>query len=228
MTLESSCSGTGQHAAHFAENQPSWKIQTSEYEDSKFPSIEAYARDHENVLNPVELDLRKGSGTSSPWGYNPGEFDVVYCANLTHIAPWEATVGLIEGSSRILRSKRKLIIYGKFKRNRNIPLSVVYLTWLWVSFFGTLITGPFKKNGKFRTENDPKFDESLKKDDPSWVSSTVRVLLACVLFLYSLLTSLQGLRDVEDVTALANANSFDLNGEHEMPKMNLTLVFQKR
>ena len=111
-------SGYGQHAAFFASEQPNWKIQTSEYEESKFDSIKAYASEHANVEDPVKLDLREGSSTSS-WGFESGSFDVVFCANLTHIAPWEATTGLLQGSSRTLASRGWLFIYGTYiKRMR--------------------------------------------------------------------------------------------------------------
>jgi hypothetical protein len=52
-------SGYGQHAAFFASEQPNWKIQTSEYEESKFDSIKAYASEHANVEDPVKLDYEK-------------------------------------------------------------------------------------------------------------------------------------------------------------------------
>eukprot|EP01138_Halocafeteria_seosinensis_P009299 gb/GECG01009503.1/.p1 GENE.gb/GECG01009503.1/~~gb/GECG01009503.1/.p1 ORF type:complete len:173 (+),score=18.99 gb/GECG01009503.1/:1-519(+) len=107
------CSGYGQHAAYFASEQRNWTIQTSEYEVSKFESIKAYASEHSNVLDPINLDLRSGSSNSS-WGYDASSFDVVFCANLTHIAPWEATTGLIQGSSRVLANKGWLFIYGMF------------------------------------------------------------------------------------------------------------------
>jgi hypothetical protein len=41
-------------------------------------------------------------------------FDAVYCANLLHISPWAACLGLMAGAARHLAPGGLLLIYGPF------------------------------------------------------------------------------------------------------------------
>ena len=42
-------------------------------------------------------------------------FDLILCINMIHIAPWEATLGLMECAGKVLRSGGMLMCYGPFK-----------------------------------------------------------------------------------------------------------------
>lgn len=38
--------------------------------------------------------------------------DVILCINMVHISPWAASIGLLEGASRLLTPAGSLILYG--------------------------------------------------------------------------------------------------------------------
>jgi hypothetical protein len=42
-------------------------------------------------------------------------FDLALCINMMHIAPWEATIGLMECAGRVLRKGGMLVCYGPYK-----------------------------------------------------------------------------------------------------------------
>jgi len=42
-------------------------------------------------------------------------FDLVTCINMIHIAPWEATLGLMECAEKVLRKGGRLMCYGPYK-----------------------------------------------------------------------------------------------------------------
>mmetsp|Transcript_8893 Transcript_8893/g.19048 ORF Transcript_8893/g.19048 Transcript_8893/m.19048 type:complete len:110 (+) Transcript_8893:1-330(+) len=67
-----------------------------------------------------------------------GYFDLVLCINMIHIAPWEATVGLMECAAQFLRKGGMLVLYGAYKIG------------------GTSV------------ESNLKFDESLRSRNPAW------------------------------------------------------------
>ena len=65
--------------------------------------------------------------------------------------------------------------------------------------------GPFKREGRHTSPSNEDFDALLRRQDPEW-----------------------GVRDLDEVSGLADVTGFDLLQTHEMPSNNLTLVFQKR
>lgn len=103
-------SGTGEHAAHFAAGLPEWTWQPTEREDEAFASIEAWRAfaGAGNLLPPRRLDV-----TAADWA-GLGEFDAVFCANMIHIAPWSACIGLMRGAGRCLAPNGLLVLYGPF------------------------------------------------------------------------------------------------------------------
>lgn len=126
-------SGSGQHVAFFAEALPDeLRWQPTDLDESVFPSIAAWTEHLQNVAPPARLDA-----TTDSWPLDA--CDAVICANMIHIAPWEACLGLLDGVSRRLRSSGSLCLYGPFKR-------------------GSAHTAP----------SNEAFDRSLKSRDPSW------------------------------------------------------------
>lgn len=101
-------SGTGQHARHFAAGLPGWQWQPSEADPEllhwlRQPPLPA------RWLAPLALDV-----ALPDWGLGEARFDLVYCANLLHIAPWTCCVGLMQGASRHLAPQGRLITYGPY------------------------------------------------------------------------------------------------------------------
>ena len=105
-------SGTGQHVAHFAAALPDLVFQPSDRTDQDFASIVAWCADAGlvNVRPPIVLDV-----TSDPWPAEVGTPDAIFCANMIHIAPWEACLGLLRGASAHLAPGGVLVTYGPYK-----------------------------------------------------------------------------------------------------------------
>lgn len=101
-------SGTGQHAAYFAQALPGSRWQPSEMNASAIDSIDAWAAGLPNVLAAVELDV-----VAPVW--NVSEFDAVFNANMLHISPWASCAGLMRGASEHLRDHGALITYGPYR-----------------------------------------------------------------------------------------------------------------
>mmetsp|Transcript_43179 Transcript_43179/g.119431 ORF Transcript_43179/g.119431 Transcript_43179/m.119431 type:complete len:229 (+) Transcript_43179:55-741(+) len=68
-----------------------------------------------------------------------GTFTLVYASNVTHISPYEVTLGLLAGAAELLAENGTLIIYG-----------------------------PFKVDGECTTESNAQFDASLRSRNPRW------------------------------------------------------------
>lgn len=101
--------GTGEHAACFAAALPELTWQPSDGDPDNLASIDAWARSHSNIRTARHLDV-----TSEDWGLD--QADAIFCANMIHIAPWSATIGLMAGAARTLRSGAPLLLYGPFFR----------------------------------------------------------------------------------------------------------------
>jgi tRNA G46 methylase TrmB len=105
-------SGTGEHAAFFAERFPSLEWQPSDIHADALTSIEAWRQTAAlaNLRAPLTLDA------ASP-GWPIDRADAVLSINMVHISPWTSALGLIEGSARILPSGGPLILYGPWLAN---------------------------------------------------------------------------------------------------------------
>ena len=103
-------SGTGQHAVFFAEALPHLRWQPSDPDPAHLDSIEAWRVEAglSNVAAPIALDVR-----AADWGVGP--VDVVFNANMIHIAPWTAAEGLFAGAGRVLVPEGLLFLYGPFR-----------------------------------------------------------------------------------------------------------------
>ena len=64
--------------------------------------------------------------------------------------------------------------------------------------------GPFKRGGQHTAPSNERFDISLRSNNSTW-----------------------GVRDLDDVTSVANENGFNLDRVVEMPANNLSVVFRK-
>jgi SAM-dependent methyltransferase len=103
-------SGSGEHAAYFAQALPQLTFQPSDPDATALASATAH-RDNAglaNLLAPLHLDV-----TAARWPIERA--DVVMCCNMIHIAPWAACEGLIAGAGRVLSVGGILYLYGPYK-----------------------------------------------------------------------------------------------------------------
>jgi SAM-dependent methyltransferase len=128
-------SGSGQHAAFLAPRLPV-RWQPSSYEPAELASIDAYrdqAGSQPCLLPALPLDVH----VDAAWP--PGPFDVVFCANMIHIAPWSAAQALVRGAGRVLGPQGRLLLYG-----------------------------PFAFHGVLEPDSNVRFDASLRARDAAW------------------------------------------------------------
>jgi SAM-dependent methyltransferase len=105
-------SGTGEHAAYFAERFPELQWQPSDVHPDALGSIAAWRQEtgRANLLRPVMLDA-----ASADWPVDRA--DAVLSINMVHISPWSSALGLIAGAERLLASGARLILYGPWLRD---------------------------------------------------------------------------------------------------------------
>ena len=109
-------SGTGEHGAHItaAARELVWTY--SDIDEVGMASQRAWAvhEGHGRLRGPMRVDT-----TADHWSDAEvaAPFDGLFCANMIHIAPFEAAVGLFAGASRLLRDRGRLFLYGPFGRD---------------------------------------------------------------------------------------------------------------
>lgn len=103
-------SGSGQHVAWFATHHPHLQFQPTDLDPEHLVSVDAWVTDAglTNVAPARLLDV-----TTADWGV--GAVDVIYCANMIHIAPWAAAEGLLAGVGRHLAAGGVFCLYGPFR-----------------------------------------------------------------------------------------------------------------
>lgn len=126
--------GTGQHAAHFAAALPDWQWWPTDSDASALASIAAWCEGLHNVQPPQKLDV-----TVDAWPILADPVDLVYSANLLHIAPWPVCAALMEGAVQQLGPNGVLVLYG-----------------------------PFIVEGEPLAASNQAFDADLKMRDASW------------------------------------------------------------
>jgi SAM-dependent methyltransferase len=103
-------SGSGEHAAYFAQRLPSLSWQPTDPDPIALASIAAHrtAVDAPNLLAPLRLDAML-----EPWPV--ARADALVCINMIHISPWAASEGLMAGAKRTLRAGGILYLYGPYR-----------------------------------------------------------------------------------------------------------------
>ena len=135
-------SGTGQHIAWFAKALPGWLWTPSDMHASEFATIVANstAAGLCNVRVPHVLDVLSHSWQESPLtDLEDARFDVIYCANMLHIAPLAACAALMQGAAKRLTPKGQLVLYG-----------------------------PYLEEGVAASKGNVAFDASLRSSNPDW------------------------------------------------------------
>jgi SAM-dependent methyltransferase len=163
-------SGSGEHAAYFAEQLSALSWQPSDPDAQALTSIAAHraASDAANFLPPLLLDV-----TTQVWPVERA--DAVMCCNMIHIAPWAACEGLIAGAQRVLPVGGILYLYG-----------------------------PYTIDGRHTAPSNEEFDGYLRGQNAAW-----------------------GIRDLGDVTALAQRHDLALVETVPMPANNFSVIFRR-
>lgn len=130
-------SGTGEHGAHITDAATDLAWTYSDIDPVSQASQEAWRAhaEHVRLFGPLTIDT-----TAEHWGEAETQagWDGLFCANMIHIAPFEAAQGLIAGAGRLLRPGGRFMLYG-----------------------------PFAREGQIAPSN-ARFSEDLKRRDPSW------------------------------------------------------------
>ena len=127
-------SGSGEHALFFAEALPRLIFQPTDPDTRALASIAAWAQTKAlpNLRAPLMLDA-----ASAEWPV--AHADAILCINMIHIAPWDATLGLLDGAARLLSPNQSLCLYG-----------------------------PYRQEGVAFAPSNAAFDEDLRRRDPRW------------------------------------------------------------
>jgi SAM-dependent methyltransferase len=125
-------SGTGEHAAWIAPQLPDIVWQPTDRDPAMLETIRAWTAESINVLPPLVLDV-----CDATWPVDAAA--AIFCANMIHIAPWEATEGLMRGAAKVLPKGGALVLYG-----------------------------PFVVDGQHTAPSNEAFDASLRARNPAW------------------------------------------------------------
>lgn len=107
-------SGSGEHAAYFAEEFPALEWQPSDPDPDARVSIAAWCDGIANVAPPLDVDASMGD-------WPVAAADAILCINMLHISAWSATLGLLAGAARLLAPDAPLILYGPFLQTDVVP-----------------------------------------------------------------------------------------------------------
>lgn len=127
-------SGSGQHAVRFARELADVDWRPSDPDPECRASIRAWRAGGgpTHMADPIDLDVRR-----LPWPVDP--VDVVFAANLLHVAPRELLTPLMRGAAGVLDADGQLMLYG-----------------------------PFRIKGTHTAESNARFDRALRQQDPQW------------------------------------------------------------
>ena len=127
-------SGTGEHALACAAARPDLSWTPSDPDAASRASIDAWAEEAVERIAPArDIDT-----TGRDWTDGLEAFDAVFCANMIHIAPWQACEGLFAGAAELLPRDGLVVLYGPFLE------------------------------GEATAPSNLDFDASLKRRNPQW------------------------------------------------------------
>ena len=127
-------SGTGEHALAVVSARPDLSWTPSDPDPASRASENAWAQDANGCMRPaLDLDV-----CAEGWWDGLEQVEAIYCANMIHIAPWEAAEGLFKGAAELLSQDGALHLYGPYLEGAD--------------------TAP----------SNLDFDASLKQRDPRW------------------------------------------------------------
>ena len=126
--------GVGYHAFCFAQIFPNfiWQPSDADSEACRRMADVVTRAELANLRPPLQLDV-----CAEPWPLSKA--DAITCINMIHISPWEATLALFRGASKLLAPNQLLLTYG-----------------------------PYSVAGDFLSQSNVDFDESLRARNPAW------------------------------------------------------------
>ncbi|KAK9475527.1 uncharacterized protein V1510DRAFT_53449 [Dipodascopsis tothii] len=139
-------SGFGEHIVHFAGLHPDTMFHPTEAQTECIEAIGDLCSTNglRNLVSPLRLNARSIRSWDAVAKAAPSTgFTGIVAINLLHISPWDATTSLFANTARLLSANSE----GKG----------------WLAIYGT-----FRRNGQFISENDAKFQASLKNRDERW------------------------------------------------------------
>lgn len=108
-------SGSGEHAVHMCGLRPDIIWQTSDPDPRSRASQDDWAKDRpDQILKSLNIDT-----TQERWTRDVGTYDVMFCANMIHIAPWEAALGMVKGAGEVLKPNGLFALYGPFQEGED-------------------------------------------------------------------------------------------------------------
>ncbi len=128
-------SGSGEHITHFAAHAGAGVVfQPSDPDAAARSSIDAWVKTlgGTNVRPAIALDA-----AAETWPIESA--DMVLSINMIHIAPWDATIGLMRGAARVIPAHGVLFLYG-----------------------------PYRSRGIHTASSNEVFDRELRLQDPAW------------------------------------------------------------
>jgi len=145
VVVELAC-GTGQHCAHLSGELPDFAFLPTDLDDSAFDAVRMFTASARNVRAPLVVDACDPEWSERVKRALPETFlqqnagvDAVLVVNMTHIAPWRATLGALAGAAAVARRGALLFVYG-----------------------------PFKRDGEHTSEGNATFDASLRGRNAEW------------------------------------------------------------
>ena len=116
-------SGTGEHAAFFAERFPGLDWQPSDVHPDALASIASWraAAALPNLRAPLVIDA-----ASPDWPIERAE--AMLSINMVHISPWASALGLLDAAARLLPPGGPLILYGPWLKD-DVPTAASNLAF---------------------------------------------------------------------------------------------------
>lgn len=129
-------SGSGEHCIYFSRLFPNLVWQPSDPDPLNLDSIQAWIDaerpDAENIRAPLAINA---SDVILPID----AADAVFCANVIHISPWDATQGLMRNAGKLLPPGGLVFLYG-----------------------------PYRIGGTHTAPSNEAFDQSLRSQNETW------------------------------------------------------------
>jgi hypothetical protein len=115
-------SGSGEHAAFFAQHLSALSWIPSDIAQPQLESILAWQRQSklENLYPPISVDVLQPNWPTvvqkacADYQLSTVDITAIVNINMLHISPWQATLGLMSGAAKVLSSQGILYLYGPF------------------------------------------------------------------------------------------------------------------